>query len=351
MSLYKALIDFRDNENNPFWVERADDDNIVSVKTVVKTNRGKSLVALKFDLESFSELFLPENEENNNKFLISVSFGRGYYGDSVFVDTGYFGEEEMKEGYIFRHFSDESLKKLNEILIMARPDLANKGSEVYDEVGPWLLSNFSRQALEICSTYSYEYDECLVAGVKDYVIGKLCKRLSEFMMIESKCGSLYYTTVNNLLKLWDKSELNKDATMTEVLKKLILDSNLELDEDLYDDYYAYWDNDNFDQPSFNRTVDRELDKIEEIITDQLETGEFAENKKMYDFIISKKLQFDSWNSFPKEKTFGEKNKMKFRLEKVEDGKVHIITNFPTGTRGAYLDLEQFKNFLYQPELF
>ena len=50
MSLYKALIDFRDNDNDPMWIRRYDDDNIVRVRSVNKTKRGKSLLYLERSL-------------------------------------------------------------------------------------------------------------------------------------------------------------------------------------------------------------------------------------------------------------------------------------------------------------
>lgn len=353
MSLYQALIDFRDNDTNPFLVQRADLDDVVSIKTVVKANRGKSLIALKFDLETYSKIFVPEDNEYNNNYLISVAFGGGYRGDSVFIDTYYHGDEELKEGYIFNYFSEENTKKLKEILTLARPDLSKMNNDDLSDIGTWLYSNFNRQTNEITSVYSYEFDNALVEGLKDYLINKLCKVLTDFLIIESQCGRLYYTTLNHLLKLWEKSELGEDATITEVLKKLVMDNGKELDEDLFEDYYAYYEYENFDQVSFDRTVERELEKIHDEVLEQLESGELAENKKIYDFIISQKIELDKWYNLPKEKTFGEKNKTKYRIEGVEDGKVYIHVKYASevSVRAGKLDLEQFKKFLYLPELF
>ena len=57
MSLYKALIDFRDNENDPMWISQEDTDDVVRVKTLVKSNRGKSLLGLDFVQEQYLKLF------------------------------------------------------------------------------------------------------------------------------------------------------------------------------------------------------------------------------------------------------------------------------------------------------
>ena len=111
MSLYQALIDFRDNENTPMWIRQEDVDDIIRVKTVNKNKRGKSLIMLDFVKDEYIEMFTNVSKDelySNNSYLINVALGGGYHGDGLFIDTYYFGDEEMKEGYIFRYFSPEN---------------------------------------------------------------------------------------------------------------------------------------------------------------------------------------------------------------------------------------------------
>jgi hypothetical protein len=351
MSLYKALIDFRDNENDPMWIAQEDRDGIVRVKTLVKSNRGKSLLGLDFDQEDYIKMFISDDEYYNNSFYINVAFGRGYYGDSVFIDSYYHGEGEMKEGYIFRYFSEDNLKKLESILKIARPKLSIYKENDKDEIGQYLLDNFSREADEICSTYSYEFDAALVGGLKDYVINKLCNVLVKFGVIEKHCASYYYTTVNNLIRIWDDSGADKESTILEMFKHLIDNNNMELDEDLSEDYYAYYDDANFDQASFDRTVERELDRIYEKIQEQIESGDLKLNMEIIDFLDNKEYKFDRWYDFPKEKTFGKKDPRKFKFDGIDEGKIKIILSQNIGAKGFWLNLDQLKNFLYHPELF
>jgi len=351
MSLYKALIDFRDNENDPMWIRQEDDDNIVVVKTLIKTNRGKSLLGLDFSQEEYIKMFTREGDYSNNEFLINIAFGRGYYGDSVFIDSYYHGEEEMKEGYIFRYFSEDNLKKLESILKIVRPKLSIYKEDDKEEIGRFLLENFNRESDEICSMYSHEYDSALIQGLKKHVIGKLCNALLKFGIIEKSCAMYYYTTVNNLIKVWDDSGANEDYTILEMFKKLIEKYDLEFDDDLYEDYYQYYSDDNFDQASFDRTVERELDRVYEKVEEQMESGELQVNMEIVNFLDEKGYKIDRWYNFPKEKTFGEKNPNKFKFDKIEDGQVKIILATRDGSKGFYLNLDQLKNFLFHPELF
>jgi hypothetical protein len=351
MSLYKALIDFRDNENDPMWIAQEDTDDVVRVKTLVKSNRGKSLLGLDFEQEQYLKLFMGDGEADNNRFLVNVAFGGGYYGGSVFIDEYYHGEEEMKEGYIFRYFSQDNLKKLESILKIGRPKLSVYKNEDLDEIGQFLLDNFDREASEICSVYSYEYDSALIKGLKDYVVNKLCNVLVRFGIVEKYCASYYYTTVNNLIRVWEDSGSNEEYTLLEMLKKLIEKYNLELEEDLHEDYYAYWDDKNFDQSSFDRATDRELDRIYEKLEEQFESGEFEVNMGIINFLDDKGYRMERWYEFPKEKTFGKKDPRKFKFEEVSEGKVQIILSQQIGMKGFWLNLDQLKNFLFHPELF
>jgi hypothetical protein len=357
MSLYKALIDFRDNDNDPMWIRQEDDDNIVRVRSVNKTKRGKSLLSLDFDNETYIKMFTESGDrDNNNSFLINVALGRGYYGDSVFIDTYYFGDEEMKEGIIIRHFSNENIQLLRKILRIAAPSLLTKMEDKYDEIGRWLLSNFETNASEIGSVYAYEFDTALVQGLRDYINQKFCNVFTPYGIIEKTCASEYYTTVDNLIKFWDNSGAGKELSITEMFKFFILEKGLELDEDLYDDYYAFYDDANFDQMSFDRTTDRELESILEKLEEQQEEGTLAQNLELYEFISKQNYQFDVWYPPKSEKTFGkvEKDRGKvnyFKFDGLTDGEIQVLIQTPRGVKKSSMDLDRLKLFLYHPELF
>ena len=357
MSLYKALIDFRDNDNDPMWIRQEDTDDIVRVRSVNKTKRGKSLLFLDFDNETYIKMFTEsEDRDNNNSFLLNVALGRTYYGDSVFIDPYDFGDEEMKEGAIFRYFSNENMNLLKKILRIASPRLLTKMEDKYDEIGRWLLSNFERNASEIGSVFGYEYDSALVQGLGQYINQKFCNVFTPYGIVEKTCASEYYTTVDNLIKFWDNSGAGKELSITEMFKFFILEKGLELDEDLFDDYYSFYDNANFDQMSFDRTVDRELESILEKLEEQQEDGTLNQNLELYEFISKQNYQFDVWYPPKSEKTFGkvEKDRSKinyFKFDELTDGEIQVLIQTPLGVKKSSMDLDRLKLFLYHPELF
>jgi hypothetical protein len=357
MSLYKALIDFRDNDNDPMWIKQEDTDDIVRVRSINKTKRGKSLLYLDFDNETYIKMFTDtDGRENNNSFLINVALIRGYYGDSVFIDSYYFGDEEMKEGAIFRYFSNENMNLLKKILRIAAPSLLTKMEDKYDEIGRWLLSNFERNASEIGSVFGYEYDSALVQGLRQYINKKFCNVLTPYGIVEKTCASEYYTTVDNLIKFWDNSGAGKELSITEMFKFFILEKGLELDEDLHDDYYNYYEEANFDQISFDRAVERELESILEKLEEQQEEGTLVQNLEIYEFLSKQEYQFDVWYPQKSEKTFGKVEKIigkinYFKFDELSDGEVIVLFQTPSGVKKSSMDLERLKLFLFHPELF
>jgi hypothetical protein len=297
-----------------------------------------------------------DSRDNNNSYLINVALGRGYYGDSVFIDTYYFGDEEMREGAIFRYFSNENMHLLKKILRIASPSLLTKMENKYDEIGRWLMSNFESNANEITSVFGYEYDSALVQGLRDSINQKFCNVFTPYGIIEKTCASEYYTTVDNLIKFWDNSGADKELSITEMFKFFILEKGLELDEDLYEDYYEYYEEANFDQMNFDRTVDRELESILEKLEVQQEEGTLALNLEIYEFLSKQEYQFDVWYPQKSEKTFGkvEKNIGKinyFKFDELSDGEVIVLFQTPSGVKKSSMDLERLKLFLYHPELF
>ena len=71
------------------------------------------------------------------------------------------------------------------------------------------------------------------------------------------------------------------------------------------------------------------------------------NFELINYVKKLGYHFGKTYNFPKEKSFGTKTSKTFRLDKVEDGKIIIVI---PGQR-MKMNLEDFQNFLFHPELF
>jgi hypothetical protein len=346
MNLYNALIKYKEGNADEWDVRRACDDGVVQIQTLSKKNIGKSLVSLKFNRDEYIELFSDNNEDSNNSYLMRVAIGGGYYGD-VFIDTGYFSDEEWNEGYIFQHFSNENEEQFLSLARQINPSLLDSKDQWgrYDtELFRTMSEAFESEISSISYEYADLYDQCLVEGLREYVQAKTCDKFSLYGIYEKTCARQYYTTIDILLSMWKRTETPENEGILKVLKNLADQSNLLIDEDLYEDYYNYYDRKNFNQESFDRVVKSNLDKIEEKI-----------NREIYEKISKLGYKFGVWYDLPTQKNYGEKTNQVFRLDRVEKGKIELIRKDKGISYGnakqSKMSFEDFLNYLYHPELF
>ena len=175
-------------------------------------------------------------------------------------------------------------------------------------------------------------------------------------IIEKSCRELYVTTVDLLIGFWDQTNTPHDASILDMLKNFVERNNLEFDEDLYEDYYTYFDYENWNGDAFNREVSRNLEKVYERLTEDMEPEELENLKKFYVMLDKLKIQIGNWSVFPKQKTFGKLDTNKiFQVVDFKDGKIKVLykkdkSNF-YGVEKMLIPIEDFTNFLYHPELF
>ena len=128
------------------------------------------------------------------------------------------------------------------------------------------------------------------------------------------------------------------------------------DEDLYEDYYAYWGNENWDGDGFNKDVNRVLERLYDRLIENTEPEELEKMQKFYNLLDKFNYTPGKWYNFPIQKTFGKKNDDRiFRVEGFKDGKIKILqkpnrNNFHDVDK-FFVDVDNFYNFLYHPELF
>jgi hypothetical protein len=353
MELYQALVQFRDSDIDPLFVREADDDRIVQIKRVGK-NRGKSLVELRFTEEEYMNIFIDDKDNyNNNASLIAACESR--YSGNLFVDT-YWGDDEMRGGYPLHYFNEENLTLFRNIIKLVNPPLANFQIGNNEDVGEFFYQNFSNEAGEIGGYYADYYDETLKAGCLEYVNKKLCDKFTNYGIIEKECRELYLTTVDLLIGFWDSTNTPHEASLIDMFKNFVEQNNLEFDEDLYEDYYSYWDNENWDDAGFNREVNKILDRLHDRLVEDIDPEELEKMQKFYKLLDKFNYSVGQWNNFTTQKTFGKKNENRiFRIEGFEDGKIKILhkpdKNNYHDVEKMYVEVDDFYNFLYHPELF
>ena len=356
MSLLQALKEFAEGKIDKRTLENSDDDGLIRVDRVNQNNLGKSLVSLYFgNRDEYTKLVVGSDDHSNNEYYMNVALGSYYGYDSVFIDAGYFADEEWNEGYIYRNFNEENKDKFKNILKRINPKMHQKMVENEDdtEVYKFMSETFDRQISDISYEYASLYDDALVKGLRQYIEQKVCGKLDDYGIYEKTCGLRYYTTVNTLIRFWKVTGSDEDDDILEILKQFIQKYDLYIDEDLADDYYSYYSSENFDEEGFQRTVSRELERIDEKIDEMEEDGELSKNLEIYEKLQSLGYRLGEFYKLPKQKTFGEDPKTSFKVVDVTDGKLQVIErNNETYQSGKRIfSMEDFLYFLYHPTLF
>jgi len=352
VELYQALIQFRDSDLSPIFVKEADDFNVVEITRVSQTYRGKSMVKLHFTEDEFEEIMFPDDNGYNNSKSTYNACQSGY--GTVFVDD-WWSDEEIKEGYILHHFNDENLNLYREIIRFYNPALSEFEINDSGDAARFFYDKFGSEAGDIGWEYGQRYDEALREGCVQYVENKLCGNFTDYGIIEKECREVYLTTVDMLLFIWDSTNTPKDGSIMDLFKNFTEQNDLHLDEDLYEDYYSYYEHSNFDDEGFQSSVNRILERLKEQILENFEESHLVEYKKFNDLFNKLGYRLKDWNDIPKEKTFGIKGPAKFKISDFTDGKI-VIFYSPDGNFGIHqekmiMSFEDFKNFLYHPELF
>ena len=357
MTLYESLVKFKDGNADEWDVRRSCGHGVVQIQTINQKNLGKSLVSLTFDRDEYVELFTDtERDDSNNQYLVRVAFNPSYHSN-VFIDYSYFSDDEWNEGYIFDSFSEENKELFTSLVRQLNPSLLEKKNQHdrYDVVVfKFMLEMFDSQISNINGEYASLYDDCLVAGLKEYIMAKLCDKFQIYGIYEKQCTYKYFTTVNVLLSIWKRTESSEDDDIKQVLRNLVTSSNLELDEDLYEDYYAYYDHKNFDQESFDREVTRNLEKIQEKIEEEMEEGVLEKNKENFEKLSKLNYNLGVWYDLPTQKKYGKESDEIFRIDRVNFGKIEIFRKKKENSYNvakSSMSYDDFLNYLYHPELF
>ena len=304
--------------------------------------RDNGIITLKFENdEQYFKLF--DLSDDDIWFLNNLYSS---YGNLEVFDS-YRAEEDWREGYVFPYFNDENKELMEEIKRLIAPNLNLQDDGQAVEFCRLLEELFNNRVDYIIGDYESEMDSGMKNSMEKEITKELCDIFLENGIHNTQgCFHKYMTTVDSLIKLYDKYG-NKSNDLLSLLKSVGHDKSV--DGDYWSNMYEYMGSNEFDSESFNRSVKYQL---ENIISDMEDGDKFAdldEYKKIVSY-VTKKFKYNVWYGRPKDES-----KMMFKVIRInpETNKVELEYK-KKGTmdfkQGNY-DLEQFNNFLYHPELF
>jgi hypothetical protein len=335
--VYKLLLAVKNGEkvtNNQ--MDRADE--LIWKFIYNERNPNKSMVKLQFDdMEDYLKLF--DLDEYDISFAESVY---SYYDGANFIDYDH-GYNEWNEGYLLYQFSDENLNKLKQILKLVSPSTAKLDTDEDKEKSSKLVEKlFPDEIDSIISDWTDEENICKNKGAKEWIESDVCDYFSNYGLIRQDCFGQYYTTVSILLSLYNNVG-DKTLSLKELLKDIgYRDSNL----GGWDENRWEIDCSDFNDKSFNETVDRKLDRIFEKLEDSDEFLDVYEYSDMYNR-IAQKYQFND--------RYETKSGREFFIRKIDPATNKIVVQVfkkpGDGLEDRSYTEEEFNNFLVSPELF
>jgi hypothetical protein len=335
--VYKLLLSIKNGEKvTSNQMERADD--LVWKFTYNEKNPNKSMVKLQFDdMEDYLKLF--DLEEYDISFAESVY---SYYNGATFIDYDH-GYNEWNEGYLLYQFSDDNLTKLKQILRLISPSTAKLDTDEDKEASSVLLEKmFPNEVDYIITDWTDEENDSKNNGAKELIEGDVCDYFYNYGLIKQDCFRQYYTTVSILLSLYNNVG-DKTLSLREVLKNIgYRDSNIGgWDENRWDISGV-----NFDDKSFNESVEKQLDKIFEKIEDSDEFLDVYEYSSLFNRITK---------NYHLNNRYETKSGREFYIRKIDPATNKIVVQVfkkpGDGLEDRSYTEEEFNNFLVSPELF
>lgn len=335
-------------ESNPDWLymqlhmfkrglvdaKSLNDDLIFNV-------RENGIMSLKFENdEQYFKLF---DITTDDVWFLNNLFSS--YGGLELFDS-YRGEEDWNEGYIIHYIDTDNMELMEEIKRIVSPQLDLTESSDVSNFCQLLNELFPKRIDNIVSDYTGEMETAMQDSMSKEIREELCDIFNDDGIHGSDgCFYKYFTTVDALIKLYDKYG-QKNSDLITLLTKVGHDKSV--DGNYYEDIYEYASNAPFDKDSFNRYLKYQL---ESIITDMEDDEKFIDVNGYKDTVtyITKKYKMGTWYDLPKDK------KIMFKVIRVnpEDNRIELEYK-PKGTmdfKKGSVDLEQFNLFLHHPTLF
>ena len=295
-----------------------------------------------FDFNNDENFFKMLDLSEDDVWFLNVM--NSHYSDYEFIDS-YTVEEDFKEGYIiYGELTDENVEKLKQIseVILPSKEFALNDETYRQELSAVLLDLFENETDYILSDYFVEKNREMLITARESINKELDEVIEKIGFNFKRKFDEIYTTPANLLMFTAKFGINKIDAMS-LIKQLIEESSGSGLGGWSENQYDYQDSDNFDNDSFNREVERQLDSIIEKLEEDVNVVEFLEFRKK----ILSRYEMNKWFELPKDES------IRFKLKNFDKDNMQIVVELllPTGVITRKFNEEQFNYLLYQPELF
>lgn len=338
--IYDLLLKIKGGQKFDNWDINRIDPIVYDIKFNEQTP-GKSRVKLKFDdYEDYWKLFQLTDGD--------IWFANYVYSnyDSYQFDSEEWADEDWKQGYLLRELNNDNKLKLQEILKLLSPDLAQlRNDDEWERASNLLLTTFERESENIKSEWLSERNNCKERSARKMIEDDCCNYFQNYGIFNmGNCFYTYVTTVSVLLSLFSIVG-ERNISISEVLSDIGHQSG---NIGGWEEYAYEQDCLDFDDESFNRSCSWELDKM---ITKLEDSEEFEDIKKFSDNAskILSKYDMETNYKLPKDES------RTFRIIKMDPktNKVHVVVSMKNAYQGEQrsYDFEDFDQFLNQPELF
>lgn len=343
--LFYTLRNYVKGKADRYDIEHSDS----SVDSVYERDpRGETLISFKFNDDGGFLKFLGLSEDD--MFFARHIMNR--YSQYGFRSEDFVRDDFLEGFIVFDDFDSENREKIIKILKIIKPEINWENFDGSD-------NNLNKDAIKILNTHFGDLMDRIVDDWHQEMENSSEEIAREVVQseINSVLKNLKFEPTNNIFKV----EITVDNLINLYLRngivwlsftKLFKDT-IKRFEDISDQYILiggwsdnqsdFWGDDNFDKEGFNFYVEQILDKI----LSQIEGGEDFQKFLQFYEQVTKKFKPNVTYELPKKKgvTFTIKNFDKENL------KVEIVLRKNLKNITRKVNLENFYNLLYQPELF
>ena len=264
-----------------------------------------------------------------------------YYVDYSYMDE-YSTKEDFNDGYGLWHELNEDnwqkMIKISEYLGVPSDLVENEDRQILADK---LYPLYKREIDDIISDYTYEVNQEINQSASEYVKGEITDFVEKFGF-ELLPYDGVKTTVADLISLYIQYNV-PHVSLKKLLKEVFKNGENELSSGWTDNMYEYRNDKYFDKDSFNRNVERNLDKIIE----DLEEKYRPEILQMIDRVLSKVKRLNNWVKLPKDPRY----RIQVNGFDKDNEKIQVRMEGPGYQKQFSISEDGFNKLLYNLELF